>query len=376
MCLIATAPIKSAIPEDHLKNAFDHNSDGWGFMFSDAGKLVTVKEKAGFDAFKAAWANVPDDRPVAVHFRTRTTGAINEANCHPFKVIEQNGFELALMHNGTLGAGDKDKSDTLLFVDDYLRPILKKCPGLIREASFRHVLGEAIGGSKLVLMEGNGAIHFINPDKGDYDKATHVWYSNLYSTRPVYRSTETHIYGSYEDASIWEAQGWKRVWKHGGFKWLPPENSQIKLHNSNSVSVVTYPCKEHTARYSDGCKACDAEWDSLSQSEKDAAYALAKKNDADENAGNVPDTACHDDTMTTACHNDTMTKDEDWDEDNVTALTETELFNQVSADPEGATDFIRYLMGQSGETYGYCADCGSQEVRGEPCVSCGGRVTA
>jgi hypothetical protein len=240
MCLIAVREQGTELfPVDKLKNAQQRNSDGWGIMYADGKEVRTIKKVAGWDAFEREFERV--DRlslPTALHFRFATQGAKINANCHPFKVLDRNkhGLSLWLMHNGTLRYDNKGKddsrSDTAIFVDSVLRPVLIKSPGLIREPAFQHMLAETIGfGNKLVFLEGTGDIHIINRKAGDDQGG--IWFSNTYSLNPPQKWTggkwSGNYYGGWED--------YKDEWRvNNGYT---PADSSKSAADSASVLMPT-----------------------------------------------------------------------------------------------------------------------------------------
>jgi hypothetical protein len=212
MCLIAVRE-KGTIPFplDKLQNAQNRNDDGWGIMVADGQEVRAVKKVGGWNTFEREFKSIDAlGLPTAVHFRFATQGAKNDSNCHPFKVLDRqkHGLSLYMMHNGTLGyksENAKDKrSDTALFVDQVVRPVLAQAPNLIRQSAFHHMLYETIGrGNKLVFMEGSGAVWIINKEAGDVQDG--IWFSNTYSL-----SAPTQYYagwGGYMDG--YKGDSWR-----------------------------------------------------------------------------------------------------------------------------------------------------------------------
>jgi len=184
MCLIAYSPDG---PGDYdmslLKNAMDHNSDGYGIMYpTSRGRLKTIRSMGLWDTFERDMLNVPARAPVAVHFRYGTHGAIDESMCHPFQ-ISQN---VAMMHNGVLHhfEGDKLLSDTAELCRDILRPMLEYAPDILGTSAFERALEIIIGdGNKLLFMDGGGDATIINERDGTWQGG--IWYSNTYSLTPL-----------------------------------------------------------------------------------------------------------------------------------------------------------------------------------------------
>lgn len=190
MCLMAVTSRRAMIPAANLQNAFDHNSDGFGVMYAEGGRVVAWKHKGPYAEFAAHWATVPENKIIAVHFRFGTSGPSNAEACHPFEVLnlQRDGMDLWLMHNGVLDhsafPGSKKASDTMQYVAK-LRAMLQGNPKLIRNAAFREFLERDLGNpNKVVLLEGSGRWHYLNRRQGK--EIGGVWYSNEYSLEKVY----------------------------------------------------------------------------------------------------------------------------------------------------------------------------------------------
>lgn len=201
MCLLITAPAGAGadLEDDWLEDFHWWNSDGYGFMFAQDGKLHIHRSLGKKEEFIADWrkyANVER----AVHLRMRTHGDVDLVNCHPYEVIPG---KIALMHNGVLHTGndaDKSKSDTWHFIQDYLRPLLTRDPELMLEPAFQELVAEFIGTTnRLVLLDNNGNMVTINEDEGVYWEG--MWLSNEYawsSPNNKWHSRNTLIYDDQE----------------------------------------------------------------------------------------------------------------------------------------------------------------------------------
>lgn len=189
MCYLGYLPRRTAIETQLLRNAYDHNSDGFGVMYAENGRVVSWKQKGKFDVFEKHWATLPDNRQIAVHFRFGTSGPDSAEACHPFEVLnkDRDGMDLWLMHNGVLDRnfpGNKKSSDTMQYVHK-LRGTLQGKPELIRNGNFREFLEIGLPNpNKMLLLEGSGRWHFLNKEQGKEKGG--VWHSNEYSLAPVY----------------------------------------------------------------------------------------------------------------------------------------------------------------------------------------------
>ena len=239
MCLIAYSECKENLPENLLRNARDHNSDGYGIMFADGRDVRVTKSMGDFDDFLKDFNQVPSGHPVAVHFRFATAGGKKVELCHPFKVLDraEGGISLYMMHNGTFSEWQyaDHVSDTQGIVDLAFRPVLLRCPGLIRTKAFGRLVEAAIGDdSKLLFMEGNGNTHFINDDWHE-EKNVNAMFSNAYSLRDSYSNWPKYGYVSRNEA-------WREI--VGDYSRPPYYGAKSGESASDSQSLVTPETKE------------------------------------------------------------------------------------------------------------------------------------
>jgi hypothetical protein len=206
MCVIIHKPAGISFKEEDLRCAHANNSHGFGYMYYDP-------ESQRVKAAKAI--NLTPDRIVEIvnglkdfnacfHYRFKTHGEISDAQCHPFRVLdkEKHGVDMFLMHNGVISkSGLKDgESDTQAFNKNFLKPILKKAPELIKTDAFKILIEDYIGkGSKLCFMFGDGKVIKFNEAQGD----THneCWVSNTYSFKQGHREPKYNGYANkaYDD---------------------------------------------------------------------------------------------------------------------------------------------------------------------------------
>lgn len=206
MCVIVHIGAKKSISRQLLQNCYDNNAHGWGIMWAHNDKLTLVKDVSSFTAFYNIWRDVPRDAERAVHFRIRTAGEINKANCHPFSLNDN----LALMHNGMITTNmiaDK-MSDTFNYCEYELKPVIAGWPGCIDSKEFEKLVEEATGYSKLLFMSSSGKVMRVRPNM--WTERNGNFFSNAHSleTKYIYnRSTsynpdnkwEGHNYGRYDD---------------------------------------------------------------------------------------------------------------------------------------------------------------------------------
>lgn len=174
MCIAILKPKGETIDKKKLKNCFENNNDGAGYMFVKDGRLQFIK---GFFSFKNFWSSyvkniIKNGNPIsAIHFRITTHGKTNAENCHPFKISNSLGF----IHNGMINfvKPDKKKSDTSMFNE----LILKRLPSdFIRNGAICDLIDESIGTSKLVFLNENSDYLILGEELGHW--RNNVWYSN------------------------------------------------------------------------------------------------------------------------------------------------------------------------------------------------------
>ena len=167
MCIILFKKPGLAIDYNLLAASFHANPDGAGLMFPaqrQSGKVRVVK---GFMEFGKLASFLHDNdswltsQPVNFHFRWRTHGDTDPANCHPFPITRDHRrltqldvvVPYAVMHNGViplyLAPNDPFFSDTAMFVRDRVAKRRGKRK-MVQE------LRRTPGFNKFSLMEGTG----------------------------------------------------------------------------------------------------------------------------------------------------------------------------------------------------------------------------
>jgi hypothetical protein len=173
MCIAIYKPEGKIISKATLQECYNSNPDGAGFMYNQNKKLHIEKGFFSFDSFYNAF-KAHESKQAVIHFRIKTHGKIDTANCHPFAVNNSIGF----VHNGVIsGYGDADFSDTVRFNEAILRPLVNKWGNLaLFQDPVIELIESRIGYSKLVFLDRHGNHKIMNESKGQWDDG--VWYSN------------------------------------------------------------------------------------------------------------------------------------------------------------------------------------------------------
>lgn len=165
---------------DLLDALFDNNPDGWGAMYHTVSGVKTVKKlpRTAEDTRKYVQALPNDGRPVAVHWRMRTSGDIDTLNAHPHRA--DGGF---VIHNGVLRdvdmSSDPSKCDTIHFCRQYLDGSVE---AIVRSEKLQRLLGEFIENNRFVLLSDSGQMCIVNKHQG-YE-VNGVWVANTYASPP------------------------------------------------------------------------------------------------------------------------------------------------------------------------------------------------
>lgn len=216
MCVIAVKQIGVDMPkEQRLKEMWDRNKDGAGFMYHDPvdNSVKISKGYMHFDDFKNALNDVSNkfslkDIPMIMHFRITTHGGTSPENTHPFPVTSNVRHlqaldlktNLGVAHNGVINSvGTEAKlSDTQI----YIRDVLTAFRGLSGE-NFLHthakIIDSTIGASKLAFLDNSGVITTFGTFLESSDKDG-LKYSNLHFEPYVPTTTTTYgqtYYGDY-----------------------------------------------------------------------------------------------------------------------------------------------------------------------------------
>lgn len=220
MCVICVKGKGIAYPEEkYLKNCFENNSHGAGFMVPYKDKVRIRKGFKTYEDFKAALdrmrERVGDDAPCVMHFRIATQG-YDRGMTHPFPLSSKMGGMTALKsscnigvaHNGILeltSDGAKNYSDTMKFIADYLSLIIRNFDWYKDKRSVK-LIERLIDGSRLAIMDKNGAINLLG--KGWIKDKSGCWYSN----DSYKREKPKYTYPTYSRRwDYWEDDGYDIV---------------------------------------------------------------------------------------------------------------------------------------------------------------------
>lgn len=214
MCIIVAKNAGIAMPaNDVLKNCFENNPDGAGFMLAAKNAVYGFKGLMSLEELtqelekaRKRFGNL-DKLSVVLHFRISTHGSVVGGNTHPFPLkggyremrrlewVADQGFA----HNGIISLtshdGDIKKhnvSDTMVFAKKFVNPIAKHC----QIASDKDILDMLfdLAESKLCFLNRKGKI----ATRGEFQSRDGILYSNSsYEKRSYSLSNINGWYSSY-----------------------------------------------------------------------------------------------------------------------------------------------------------------------------------
>lgn len=188
MCIAIYKPEAIELLPETLKNCWNANPDGAGFMFSKNKKLVVIKGLMNFETFLETYEE-HKSKECILHFRIRTHGASDAYNTHPF-LIDEN---LGMVHNGIMSnictKSDQTKSDTWHFTETHLAQFRKDNPLFFLNPHYKDIIESFIGYSKLIFMDNLGNVEIFNESKGFWNSK--CWFSNSSWETPKY---QTQVY--------------------------------------------------------------------------------------------------------------------------------------------------------------------------------------
>ena len=206
MCVIVHKEPGVEIPTDEvLKKCFTTNSDGAGILIyrKDTDFVEIHKGYLKFDDFleNKNKLNIHIDDHVVFHFRITTSGGTCAENCHPFPISDKVkdlkalriNTQRALVHNGIIGAGSKDLSDTQLFVKDIVSNNL--IMNNLDKEFVQKEIENFTTGNKYVLIDAAKNL-VVRIGYWSQDTETKIWYSNRNHETYTARKSTYNNYGT------------------------------------------------------------------------------------------------------------------------------------------------------------------------------------
>lgn len=194
MCIIVVKDKNNPLPKmEYLKNCFENNPDGMGFMYLKNNKVIIDKGYMTYNSFEKRYNklckkfNDFKDLPLIMHFRIGTAGANSKQNTHPYPITDDKRdlhktyikTDLGVVHNGIIydynpEKHQKDINDTQNFIMNYLYPLYKNWTTFYKNENILKGI-ESITNSKFAFLDKYGKIKLVGEFESDEDG---VKYSN------------------------------------------------------------------------------------------------------------------------------------------------------------------------------------------------------
>ena len=222
MCIIVVKDKNKPLPKlEYLKNCFENNPDGMGFMYLKHNKVIIDKGYMTYKSFEKRYNklckkfNNFKDLPLIMHFRIGTAGANSKENTHPYPISDDKRdlhktyvkTNLGVVHNGIIydynpTKHQKDINDTQNFIMNYLYPLYKNWTTFYKNDNILSGIN-SITDSKFAFLDSCGKIKLVGKFETDEDG---ILYSNsnyksnwYYSYRYMY-DDEYYLPSKYNKA--------------------------------------------------------------------------------------------------------------------------------------------------------------------------------
>lgn len=284
MCVIAYKPVNMAFPEENiLRNCFENNPDGAGFMYTFKQKVYIRKGYTTFESFKSALdraRNITGDKvPYVMHFRIATQG-YEKTMTHPFPLSSKMSnlkktkteCSIGVAHNGIISLtsdGSKDYSDTMKFITDYLSLIIRNF-SWYKDDRVIKLIENLIGASRLAVLDKKNHCTLIGrgwvEDKGIYYSNNSYSYKKVVLPTPAYSGRHNYF---------WDDDGYDVVMKNTQKSSKETEKCSWALpqfKSDNKVAEYGSKYNEYTNEYDFDEKDCPV------AQEYDDTYCYACRN--------------------------------------------------------------------------------------------------
>jgi len=172
VCIAILKPKESKIKTETLRECWESNPHGAGFMYAKNNRVIVRKELKNFERFLKEYRKHEQiGGKMVIHFRIMTHGKLDYKNTHPHRVNNNTW----LVHNGVISQHSYKNaklSDTVKFC--------KMLAGLpvdfMQSKPTLKLIGGYIDTDKIILMDTSGKTRIINEDQGIWDGG--IWYSN------------------------------------------------------------------------------------------------------------------------------------------------------------------------------------------------------
>ena len=212
MCVIIAKGKTDRLPtKEELKQCFEYNNDGAGFMYTDNGKVIIDKGYMTWQGFIRHYNKLVTkydnfkDKCLVIHCRIGTGGGNNQHNTHGYPLTDSikemqkiyNTCEVGLMHNGIISDYTPQGSyynDTQEFIKEFVINLQKFDKHFYKRQYFRDMIRSNSSNSKWAILDKDDNLYTC----GVFDIDNGLKFSNLnHKHRYVYTPQRQFDYSGY-----------------------------------------------------------------------------------------------------------------------------------------------------------------------------------
>ncbi len=214
MCIIMAKYKNGRLPKkEELKNSFEYNSDGAGFMYVDNKKVIIDKGYMNYESFINRFDELCEkyndfkNKSLVIHCRIGTSSSNTAKNTHPYplsikeKDLHKTYFEtdLGVAHNGIINEytphwQNPTTNDTQEFILKYLTPLYNNYKEFYKNKYIMNGIEDIIN-SKLVFLDKNDRIYFVGKDRF------------IEEDKGLFFSNDSYKYSFINDYTNWKYMG-------------------------------------------------------------------------------------------------------------------------------------------------------------------------
>lgn len=214
MCVIIAKDKGSRLPtEKELKQCYEHNHDGAGFMYTDKGQVIIDKGYMTFDSFMTRYVtlckkyNNFKDKSLVIHCRIGTAGSNTAMNTHPYPLtksvseLHKTYFKthIGIAHNGIIRDFEPDDdegdiNDTQNFIRIYMTRKYNEDHKFYKREFERDYISK-ITTSKFAILDKNDDLYLI----GTFATEDGLKFSNTYF-KPYTYTQYSNYWDDYDTA--------------------------------------------------------------------------------------------------------------------------------------------------------------------------------
>lgn len=251
MCIIIAKDKIGRLPsETELKNAFEYNNNGAGFMYVNNGKVIIDKGYMTFESFYKRYKELLNkynnfkNKSLVIHCRIGTSGKNNKGNTHPYPITNDTkllktrhieNLDIGIVHNGIIrGYGTATGlNDTQEYITKLIYPLYEHWKDFYKNEDMLYQIGEATN-SKFAILDNTDTIYYI----GDFINDNGLNFSN-----ETYKKYTYHSYGfdynSYWYDRLYNEQEEEKEYDYDNDYIIPLENDwNIDMYGNGDVEKV------------------------------------------------------------------------------------------------------------------------------------------